>query len=79
MDVQMPVMDGNTAVSILRQNPRFKNVPVIAMTAGATKSNIEDAMNAGSTDYMPKPFDPDDLIEMVLKYLPTCELAHSQT
>lgn len=78
MDVQMPVMDGNTAVSILRQNPRFKNVPVIAMTAGATKSNIEDAMNAGSTDYITKPFDPDDLIEMVLKYLPTCELAHSQ-
>lgn len=69
MDVQMPVMDGNTAVSILRQNPRFKTVPVIAMTAGATKSNIEDALNAGSTDYITKPFDPDDLIKMVREYL----------
>lgn len=67
MDVQMPVMDGNTAVSILRKNPKFQKVPIIAMTAGATKSSIAEALAAGSNDYITKPFDPDDLIRTILK------------
>jgi PAS domain S-box-containing protein len=69
MDVQMPVMDGNTAVAIIRRNAELKHLPVVAMTAGATKTNIDDAMNAGMSDCITKPFTPENLIQTLLKHL----------
>lgn len=67
MDVHMPVMDGNTAVAIIRRNPSLKKLPVIAMTAGATKTNIEEALQAGMTDCITKPFTEELLITTLLK------------
>lgn len=69
MDVQMPVMDGNTAVSIIRKDAKLKHLPVIAMTAGATKTNIDDALNAGMSECITKPFTPENLIQTLLKHL----------
>lgn len=69
MDVQMPVMDGNMAVSIIRKDSKLKQLPVIAMTAGATRTNIDDALSAGMTECITKPFTPENLIQTLLKHL----------
>ena len=55
MDIQMPVMDGITASQILRKNPLFKKIPIIAMTANAMQSDIEQCLSAGMNDHIGKP------------------------
>ena len=55
MDIQMPVMDGITATEILRKNPRFKEMPIIAMTANAMPSDVEQCLSAGMDDHVGKP------------------------
>ena len=62
MDIQMPVMDGyETTKAIRLMNSPMRDVPVIALTANATKVDVEKCMAAGMNDYLPKPFTPDDL------------------
>jgi PAS domain S-box-containing protein len=62
MDIQMPVMDGyETTKAIRLMNSQMRDVPVIALTANATKADVEKCMAAGMNDYLPKPFTPDDL------------------
>ncbi|MFI5220232.1 MAG: two-component regulator propeller domain-containing protein [Bacteroidia bacterium] len=69
MDIQMPEMDGYQATEIIRsdENMRIKNIPVIAMTANATTSEVERCMKAGFNEYVSKPFNPDELFEKILK------------
>jgi len=57
MDVQMPVMDGIEATRQLRAMPRFAALPIVALTAGAFKSQHEAARAAGMTHFVTKPFD----------------------
>jgi len=67
MDLQMPVMDGYTATTRIREFNQ--DTPIIAITASAT-SNVRDrVMEAGMQDYVVKPFNPDDLIIKIKKYL----------
>src|SRR5688500_2571052 len=62
MDIQMPVMDGyETTKAIRLMNTPMRDVPVIALTANATKADVEKCIAAGMNDYLPKPFTPDDL------------------
>ena len=68
LDVHMPVMDGNTAVAMMRRDPDLKGLPVIGMTAGATRTSIDEALAAGMTDCITKPFTEGQLIETVLKH-----------
>ncbi|USX23213.1 response regulator [Oxalobacteraceae bacterium OTU3REALA1] len=65
MDVQMPVMDGYEATRMLRQSPLFDDLPIVALTAGAFKSQQEEARAAGMDAFVAKPFNVDELMEVV--------------
>lgn len=69
MDMQMPVMDGIEATRQIRSNPAFSNVPIIAMTANAMQADRELCMEVGMNDYIAKPFDPNQLFSVLLKWL----------
>ncbi|WP_332848262.1 response regulator [Massilia sp. S19_KUP03_FR1] len=67
MDVQMPVLDGIEATRQLRAMPRFANLPIVALTAGAFKSHHEAARAAGMTHFVTKPFDIPLTIDLILQ------------
>jgi signal transduction histidine kinase/CheY-like chemotaxis protein/HAMP domain-containing protein len=69
MDVQMPVMDGYTATRELRKQEKFKNLPVIAMTANVMASDREDAMNSGMNDHIAKPINIHELLTTMAKWI----------
>ena len=73
MDCQMPEMDGYEATKQIR-NPKSKvinhNIPVIALTANAAKSDRDKCLKSGMDDYMAKPFQAQALADMLNKWLP---------
>ncbi len=69
MDVQMPVMDGYTATGKIRQQARFKNLPVLAMTANASAEDREKSLACGMNGHINKPIDPQDLFTMLLTWI----------
>ena len=73
MDCQMPEMDGYKATKQIR-NPKSSvidhNIPVIALTAHATKGDRDKCLAAGMDDYMAKPFQPQMMTDMLKKWLP---------
>ncbi len=69
MDVQMPVMDGYTATGKLRQDERFKELPIIAMTAHAMAGDAEKSIAAGMSDHVTKPIDPQQLFATLQKWI----------
>jgi len=75
MDMQMPVMDGITATKAIRSNPRFANLPIIAMTANAMDRDREQCLAAGMNDHLGKPIDPDKLFATLLRWVPRATTA----
>jgi len=69
MDMQMPVMDGITATMEIRKNPKFKNLPILAMTANALSSDREKCIQAGMNDHISKPIDPEVLFASLLQWI----------
>ena len=70
MDVQMPVMDGYEATRAIRlMDSHMRHTPIVALTANATKTDIEKCLSSGMNDYLPKPFTPDDLYRKIFKDL----------
>ncbi|MBU1247665.1 MAG: response regulator, partial [Proteobacteria bacterium] len=69
MDIEMPVMDGYTATRIIREDPLFKSLPIIAMTAHALKGIEGKCLEAGMNDYISKPIDEQLLCETLAKHI----------
>src|SRR5215467_10692511 len=69
MDMQMPVLDGVAATRAIRANPRFARLPVIAMTANVMAGDREQCLQAGMNDHVPKPIDPDQLFDTLLRWI----------
>lgn len=69
LDMMMPQMDGYETARKIRENPRWKNLPVIAVTAKAMTGDREKCINAGASDYITKPVDIDQLISLLRVWL----------
>ncbi|EPM55074.1 sensor histidine kinase/response regulator [Pseudomonas syringae pv. actinidiae ICMP 19071] len=73
MDVMMPEMDGYEATTEIRKDPRWRKLPIIAVTAKAMKDDQERCLQAGSNDYLAKPIDLDRLFSLIRVWLPKME------
>ncbi|MBF0502129.1 MAG: response regulator [Candidatus Riflebacteria bacterium] len=78
MDIQMPEMDGFEATGQIRRDPRFENMPILAMTAHAFAEDRLKILNAGMNDRITKPIDPLVLKEKLQKYLFPNELLDTE-
>jgi signal transduction histidine kinase/CheY-like chemotaxis protein len=69
MDIQMPVIDGYTATREIRKDERFKELPIIAMTAHAMAGDEDKSLQAGMNGHVTKPIDPDQLFSALQKWI----------
>ncbi|MEC7376675.1 MAG: ATP-binding protein, partial [Pseudomonadota bacterium] len=71
MDCQMPVMDGYEATRRIRQNPQWKDLPIIAVTANVMQGDREDCLASGMNDYITKPYRREELREAIDRWRPS--------
>jgi CheY-like chemotaxis protein len=69
MDIMMPEMDGYATMQVIRQNPSFRRLPIIALTAKAMKGDREKCLEAGASEYLAKPVNTDQLLAALRMWL----------
>ena len=69
IDIMMPEMDGYETLKAIRQQAKFKSLPMLALTAQAMKGDREKCLAAGASDYIAKPVEPDQLLALLRQWL----------
>jgi CheY-like chemotaxis protein len=69
MDIMMPEMDGYQTIEKIRENPRYRRLPIVALTAKAMKGDREKCLEAGASDYLAKPVNTDQLLSALRMWL----------
>jgi CheY-like chemotaxis protein len=69
MDIMMPEMDGYETMQVIRQNPTFRRLPIIALTAKAMKGDREKCLEAGASEYLAKPVNTEQLLSACRMWL----------
>jgi len=69
MDCQMPVMDGYTAAREIRKQERFRDLPILAITANAMDGDREKALDAGMNDHISKPVRLPEMFHVMAKWI----------
>jgi CheY-like chemotaxis protein len=71
MDLSLPVIDGLAATRLIRKLPKFKSIPIIAVSAHDTSDFQAEAIDAGCNSYVTKPIDFNELEELIGQLLDT--------
>jgi CheY-like chemotaxis protein len=69
MDIMMPEMDGYETMRVIRENPRHRLLPILALTAKAMKGDREKCLEAGASDYIAKPINTEELLALLRIWL----------
>jgi CheY-like chemotaxis protein len=69
IDIMMPEMDGFETMQVIRQNPTFRRLPLVALTAKAMKGDREKCLEAGASDYLAKPVNTEQLLSVLRMWL----------
>jgi CheY-like chemotaxis protein len=69
MDIMMPDVDGYETIRIIRDDPRFRTLPILALTAKAMTGDREKCIDAGASDYISKPVSTDQLLSLMRVWL----------
>jgi two-component system, chemotaxis family, chemotaxis protein CheY len=68
-DINMPDINGLELLSFIRNNPIYKNVPVVVISTEGSRKDIEKGLTLGANEYLVKPFQPEQLLEIVKRFL----------
>jgi HAMP domain-containing protein/CheY-like chemotaxis protein/signal transduction histidine kinase len=69
MDIMMPEMDGYETMEVIRENPSFRRLPIVALTAKAMKGDRERCLEAGASEYLAKPVNTEQLLSALRMWL----------
>ena len=70
LDIMMPLKDGYTVLRELKENGATRDTPVIMLTAKSGSGSVLECQECGATDYFIKPFDWEELLRYIKKYIP---------
>ncbi|CAH2031173.1 response regulator [Trichlorobacter ammonificans] len=68
-DINMPDINGLELLNFVRTNPIYKDLPVVIISTEGSSKDIEKGMSLGASEYLVKPFQPDQLLEIVRRFL----------